>query len=79
MRLNSLSTGQKWRVAVKILAAFIPENGLRIMVINDLNALDKPNHKAMLEAAKEVSVELVIHQTVYKSDDSQCKITIQGE
>ena len=79
VRLNSLSTGQKWRVAVKILAAFIPENGLRIMVINDLNALDEPNHKAMLEAAKEVSVELVIHQTVYKSDDSQCKITIQGE
>lgn len=76
VRLNSLSTGQKWRVAVRILAAFLPENGMRVMIVKNVNDLDETNYNAMLAAADELGIQLVMHQTVFKSDNSQCEIVI---
>ena len=79
VRLNSLSTGQKWRVAVRILAAFLPENGMRVMIIKNVNDLDETNYNAMLAAADELGIQLVMHQTVFKSDNSQCEIVIEDK
>jgi DNA repair exonuclease SbcCD ATPase subunit len=79
VRLNSLSTGQKWRVAVRVLAAFLPENGMRVMIIKNVNDLDETNYNAMLAAADELGIQLVMHQTVFKSDNSQCEIVIEDK
>lgn len=79
VRLNSLSTGQKWRVAVRILAAFLPENGMRVMIVKNVNDLDETNYNAMLAAADELGIQLVMHQTVFKSDNSQCEIVIEDK
>lgn len=79
VRLNSLSTGQKWRVAVRILAAFLPENGMRVMIIKNVNDLDETNYNAMLAAADELGIQLVMHQTVFKADNSQCEIVIEDK
>lgn len=79
VRLNSLSTGQKWRVAVRILAAFLPENGMRVMIVKNVNDLDETNYNAMLAAADELGIQLVMHQTVFKSDNSHCEIVIEDK
>lgn len=79
VRLNSLSTGQKWRVAVRILAAFLPENGMRVMIVKNVNDLDETNYNAMLAAADELGIQLVMHQTVFKSDNYQCEIVIEDK
>lgn len=77
---GSLSTGQKVRVAVGILAKFLPppEEGLRCMVINDANALDKKNYTAMLEAADENNIQLLMHKTAFETESNELEIIIEG-
>jgi len=79
VRLKSLSTGQQWSVVVGILASFLPapENGLRVLVVRNLNDLDEKNYLAMLEAANRHGIQLIMHETIKKSDSSQCEIIIQ--
>lgn len=76
---GSLSTGQKIRVSVGILAAFLPppEKGLRCMVINDANAMDEKNYTSMLEAANSNGVQLIMHRTVFKSESNKLEILIE--
>ena len=76
---GSLSTGQKIRVSVGILSAFLPppEKGLRCMVINDANALDEGNYTAMLEAANTHGVQLVMHKTMFKAESNKLEILIE--
>lgn len=78
---GSLSTGQKIRVAVGILAKFLPEpkDGLRCMVINDANAMDKGNYKAMLAAANANGVQLILHRTLFESKSNELEVIIEGK
>lgn len=78
VRLNSLSTGQKWRVVVSILAAFLPdpEKGMRVMVVN-VSDLDKENYTAMLKAAKENNVQYIMHKTVFESEKPGLEIIVE--
>ena len=79
VRIKSLSTGQQWAVVIGILAAFLPapEKGMRVLVVKNLNDLDEKNYLSMLEAANKHNIQLIMHQTVMRSDNSQCEIVIQ--
>jgi hypothetical protein len=74
VELNSLSTGQKWAVAVAIHAAVSPKN--KILFINDLNSLDAKNKGLLFEEAARHDIQLILHETLQVSD-SQCNIIIQ--
>lgn len=79
VKFSSLSTGQKYTVAVPILSAFLPDpkDGIRAMIINDLNAIDDPNLEAVLGAAKDNDVQLVMHKTVGSSESNKLEIVIE--
>lgn len=76
--IDNLSTGQKWNVVISILAAFLPDpdKGLRFMIINDLNSLDKSNYDAIMETAITHNIQYVMHQTVFSTKSDECEITI---
>lgn len=77
---GSLSTGQKIRVAVGILAKFLPkpDDGLRCMIINDANALDRENYKVMLNSANENGIQLLMHRTAFETESNELEIVIEG-
>jgi hypothetical protein len=79
VRIKSLSTGQQWAVVIPILAHYLPaeDKGLRSMVIKNLNDLDKENQELLFEEARKAGVQLIMHQTVFESDNSQCEIIIK--
>ena len=77
---GSLSSGQKIRVSVSILAKFLPppDEGLRCMVINDANSLDKDNYTAMLDAANRNNIQLLMHKTAFETESNRLEIIIEG-
>jgi len=71
VRINSLSTGQKYRVGAKINAAFIPEGGFNVMFVRDAKGMDKPNYEALVAAADEVGAQLIMHETAWEDTDEK--------
>lgn len=65
VRINSLSTGQKYRVGAAINSALIPENGMHVMFISSKHEMDKENYDALLEATKGTA-QLVFHETAWE-------------
>jgi len=76
VRLNSLSTGQRWKVVLAIYAAM--GRDLKSMFIPDRNSMDRDNLRALYEAAEEHGIQLVFHQTV-EEDEGQCVIVIESD
>lgn len=79
VNFGSLSTGQKCRVSVGILAGFLPDpkDGIRCMIIQDVNSLDEKNYEAMLSAAKENNIQLIMHKTAFRSESNELEIVIE--
>ncbi len=78
VNFESLSTGQKYRVAVGILSGFLPDpkNGIRCMIIQNVNDLDAKNYEAMLTAANDNNIQLLMHKTKFESENEGLEIII---
>jgi hypothetical protein len=73
--LNSLSTGQKWVVALALHAKLNPN--CKILFIESMNDLDKDNEELIYKYAQESGIQLILHNTLKESSDKEFKITIK--
>jgi DNA repair exonuclease SbcCD ATPase subunit len=75
--ISSLSTGQKWAIALSIHAAINPQS--KILFIKDANSLDSANKELIFKIAAEKGLQLILHETTLtqKKDCGQCEIIIK--
>jgi recombinational DNA repair ATPase RecF len=75
VELNSLSTGQKWVVALALNAKLNPN--CKILFVESLNDLDQDNQVMLYTKAQESGIQLIMHNTAQTGDGSQCDIIIK--
>lgn len=76
VNLNSLSTGQKWVIALALNAKLNPN--CKILFIESLNDLDEDNQKLLYDYAASSGIQLVLHETLKKSSNETFNIKIKS-
>jgi len=75
VNLNSLSTGQKWVVALALHSKLNP--GCKILFVESLNDLDEKNRELLFSEAQKSGIQLILHNTKETGIGSNCDIIIK--
>lgn len=75
VNLNSLSTGEKWVVALALHAKLNPK--CKIIFIESLNDLDESNREILYDEAKRSGIQLILHNTTMESKCNDLQIIIK--
>lgn len=76
VRIDTLSEGQFYTIAAELHASLIKTDGLRLIFVKNLNAMDDVSFKAFSNVCRKHNLQIVAHETIRSPESDRMGILI---